>query len=139
MCMTDLRVMPDRHDKHALFQTQTYLQCIPRHAKRKITEKEAARYVKMMLQALAYLASPEVSVVHRDIKPENFLFRTLEPSSDLALIDLYEINGAQLLGLITLIWKAKPATQTAAKVTALHDKKFAYLLRILVLLFGLVL
>ncbi len=28
-CMTDSRVTPDKHDKHALFQTQTYLQSIP--------------------------------------------------------------------------------------------------------------
>jgi len=56
-----------------------------RHAKRKITEREGARYVKMMLSALEYLTS--VCVVHRDIKPENFLFRTEQPDSQLALID----------------------------------------------------
>ena len=27
-CMTDLRVMPDKHDKHEFFQTQTFLQLI---------------------------------------------------------------------------------------------------------------
>ncbi len=29
-CMTDLRVMPDKHDKHEFFQTQTFLQLIRR-------------------------------------------------------------------------------------------------------------
>ncbi len=29
MCMTDLRVMPEKHDKHAFFQTQTFLHLIP--------------------------------------------------------------------------------------------------------------
>ncbi|CAD7966632.1 unnamed protein product [Amoebophrya sp. A25] len=58
-----------------------------RDSRRRVTEREAARYVKMMLQALEYLCRSEVSVVHRDIKPENFLFRTESTDSDLALID----------------------------------------------------
>lgn len=44
-------------------------------SKRRVIENEAARYLKMMLSALEFLARNEVSVVHRDIKPENFLFR----------------------------------------------------------------
>ncbi|XP_067664629.1 calcium/calmodulin-dependent protein kinase type IV-like [Haliotis asinina] len=49
------------------------------------SEKEAAKAVKDMLTAVAYLH--ENDVVHRDLKPENMLYENLEPESKLKIAD----------------------------------------------------
>jgi calcium-dependent protein kinase len=49
------------------------------------TEKDAARIMKQILQAVNYLHSH--GVCHRDLKPENILFSSVEPNSELKIID----------------------------------------------------
>ena len=48
-------------------------------------EKDAARIVKTIVDAVAYLHAN--GIVHRDLKPENLLFRTKEEDSDLLIAD----------------------------------------------------
>ena len=54
-------------------------------AQHHFTERDGARIVRMMLQAVAHCH--ELFVAHRDIKPENFLFESSEPNANLKLID----------------------------------------------------
>ena len=49
------------------------------------TEKDAARIMKQILQAVNYLHSH--GVCHRDLKPENILFSSMDPNSQLKIID----------------------------------------------------
>ncbi|EED89410.1 predicted protein, partial [Thalassiosira pseudonana CCMP1335] len=49
------------------------------------SEAKAARIIKSLLEAVAYLH--ENGVVHRDIKPENILFESKDEDSDVKLID----------------------------------------------------
>ena len=49
------------------------------------TEKDAAGIMKQILQAVNYLHSH--GVCHRDLKPENILFSSMEPNSQLKIID----------------------------------------------------
>ena len=49
------------------------------------TEKDAAKILKQILQAVNYLQAHGVS--HRDLKPENILFSTLSEDSQVKLID----------------------------------------------------
>jgi tRNA A-37 threonylcarbamoyl transferase component Bud32 len=49
------------------------------------SEKEAAKYIKQVLSALAYLH--ERDIVHRDLKAENLLFVDESPDANLKLID----------------------------------------------------
>ncbi|ETO19570.1 calcium-dependent protein kinase [Reticulomyxa filosa] len=50
-----------------------------------ITEKKAAQLVRSMCEAIQHCH--EHNVVHRDLKPENFVFASVEPDSNLVLID----------------------------------------------------
>jgi len=50
-----------------------------------ITERRASEFVRTMLLAIQYCH--EKNVVHRDLKPENFVFKTVNPSSEIVLID----------------------------------------------------
>ena len=49
------------------------------------SEKEAARYIKQLLSALAYLHAR--NIVHRDLKAENLLFENESSEANLKLID----------------------------------------------------
>ena len=49
------------------------------------TEKDAAKILKQILQAVNYLHVH--GVCHRDLKPENILFSTIEENSPIKLID----------------------------------------------------
>ena len=49
------------------------------------TEKECAKIIKQILEAVNYLYANWV--FHRDLKPENILFSTLADNSSLSLID----------------------------------------------------
>ncbi|RMD39427.1 hypothetical protein DV735_g5701, partial [Chaetothyriales sp. CBS 134920] len=51
----------------------------------KFTEKDAARTIKEVLEAVDYLHDRQI--VHRDLKPENLLYLSREPDSDLVLAD----------------------------------------------------
>lgn len=48
-------------------------------------EQSAARVIKSLLEAVAYLHAN--GIVHRDVKPENILFETQEENSPIKLID----------------------------------------------------
>merc|ERR1719411_1195804 len=50
-----------------------------------ITEKRASQLVKTMLQAIEHCHKK--NIVHRDLKPENFVFQTMDPESEMVLID----------------------------------------------------
>ena len=49
------------------------------------TEKDAARIMKQILQAVNYLHNH--GVCHRDLKPENILFSSMDPKSQIKIID----------------------------------------------------
>jgi len=50
-----------------------------------LSEKSAARIIKSLLEAVAYLHGE--GIAHRDIKPENILFESSDEDSDIRLID----------------------------------------------------
>jgi calcium-dependent protein kinase len=49
------------------------------------TEKQAAKYIKQLLSAIAYLHAR--NIVHRDLKAENLLFENETDEANLKLID----------------------------------------------------
>ncbi|KAI7849581.1 kinase-like domain-containing protein [Circinella umbellata] len=51
----------------------------------KFTEKDAISVVRSILNGLEYLHAN--NIVHRDMKPENLLFKSDDPSADLAICD----------------------------------------------------
>ncbi|KAG2219824.1 hypothetical protein INT45_006267 [Circinella minor] len=51
----------------------------------KFTEKDAISVVRSILNGLEYLHAN--NIVHRDMKPENLLFKSNDPSADLAICD----------------------------------------------------
>lgn len=53
--------------------------------KNRISETEAAEYIKQILSCLVYLHDKRI--VHRDLKPENFLLNNCQHGSHLKLID----------------------------------------------------
>ena len=53
--------------------------------KTRYTEKDAAKVVRQMLEAVG--AFHMKGVIHRDLKPENFLFRTEDEDSELKIVD----------------------------------------------------
>ncbi|CAF1449038.1 unnamed protein product [Rotaria sordida] len=59
------------------------------------TERDAARYISMLVQAVAHLHSMDMA--HRDLKPENLLFTSKENDAILKLTDFgfaKEVNSA---------------------------------------------
>ncbi|KAI8999611.1 kinase-like domain-containing protein [Gaertneriomyces semiglobifer] len=67
-------------------------------SKGKFTEKDAARIIYTILEAVAFLHSK--GIVHRDLKPENLLYRDTSPDADLLIADFGVANfvhGDELL------------------------------------------
>ena len=69
------------------------------------SEKDAARIMKQILQAVNYLHSH--GVCHRDLKPENILFSSMEPKSQLKIIDF---GLSKVLNEIDQIMKGEVGT-----------------------------
>jgi len=53
--------------------------------KGKFTEREAARIMEKILNAISFLHN--LGICHRDIKPENFMFSSLDPDAEVKIID----------------------------------------------------
>ena len=53
--------------------------------KGRVSEQDACRFIRQILDALAYCHSK--NIVHRDIKPENILFKSPQKRSPLCLVD----------------------------------------------------
>ncbi|KND02805.1 CAMK/CAMK1 protein kinase [Spizellomyces punctatus DAOM BR117] len=90
-------------DKHYLvFELATGGELYDRIAKKgKFTERDAARIIFTILDAVAFLH--EKDIVHRDLKPENLLYRDSTDDADLVIADFGVSNfvhGDELLSTL---------------------------------------